>query len=71
MGLLRDFSKHYELPKYKNITMGTEYPTYTVNEYYQLQTTPFVAIYDRSGKMIKYFDKPVNINEIAAVVKKT
>jgi thioredoxin-related protein len=70
LNMLRDFNKRFELFKYKNIVMGTEYPSYLVNDYYQLQTTPFVAIYDRTGKMIKYFDKPVELKEITAVVKR-
>ena len=71
LNLLRNFSKTYALPKYKNIVMGTEFPMYTVNEYYNLQTTPFIAIYNRAGKMTKYFDKPATINDIATAVKKT
>ncbi|MGZ3754121.1 MAG: TlpA family protein disulfide reductase [Mucilaginibacter sp.] len=70
LNMLRDFSKRFDLPRYKNITMGTEYPTYLVNDYYQLQTTPFVAIYDRTGKMVKCFDKPTELKEIVAVVKR-
>ena len=68
--ILRDFSKRYNLVKYKNITMGTEYPSYKVNDYYDLQTTPFIAIYDRHGKMIKYFDKPTKISDVINTIKK-
>lgn len=69
MQILSDFSKRFNLPKYKNIIMGTEYPSYKVNDYYDLQTTPFIAIYNRSGQMIKYFDKPAKINEVITTVK--
>ncbi len=68
--LLKEFSRNYELPKYKNITMGTEYPTYNIQKYYQVTTTPFIAVYDRSGKMVKSFDKPPKINDLITAIKK-
>lgn len=70
LNMIKDFSKTYDLPKYKNITMGTEYPDYKVQRYYQVTGTPFVAIYDRNGKMVKYFDKPPKIADVVAAVKK-
>ncbi len=70
MKMIRTFSHDYELPKYKNITMGTEYPNYTVLKYYNVQTTPFIAIYDRKGKMVQYFYNPPKIEDLVAAVKK-
>jgi len=70
LNMIKDFSKTYDLPKYKNITMGTEYPDYKVQRYYQVGGTPFVAIYDHNGKMVKYFDKPPKIEDVVAAAKK-
>lgn len=50
--------------------MGTEFPKYNVQKYYQVGTTPFVAFYDRNGKMTEYFDKPPKIEDVLAAVKK-
>jgi len=70
MGMIRNFNRDFNLSKYKNITMGTEYPNYKVVKYYQVATTPFIAFYDRDGKMIKYFDKPAKIEDVVAAAKK-
>lgn len=70
LGMLKNFSRDYDLPKYKNITMGSEYPRLDVATYFHVLTTPFVAIYDKEGKMVQYFDKPPKIEDVAAAVKK-
>jgi len=69
--MLKTFNRDFDLLKYKNITMGTEYPNYKVVKYYQLATTPFIAFYDRNGKMTTYFDKPAKIEDVLAAAKKT
>jgi len=71
LNMIKNFSRDYALPKYKNITMGTEYPGLKVLNYYHVTTTPFIAVYDRKGKMVKYFDKPPKVDELIATVKKT
>jgi len=71
LNMIKNFSRDYNLPKYKNITMGTEYPDYKVQRYYHILTTPFIAVYDHTGKMIKYYDKPPKIEDLIAAVKKT
>jgi len=68
--MLKNFNRDFDLLKYKNITMGTEYPKYNVVKYYQLDTTPFIAFYDRTGKMTKYFNKPAKIEDVIAAAKK-
>jgi hypothetical protein len=68
--LLRDFKKDYNLAKYPNVTIGTEYPTYKVQQYYQIRTTPYIAIYDHNGKLVKAYEKVPAIDELMASVKK-
>jgi thioredoxin-related protein len=70
MKVLKNFNRDFDLSKYKNITMGTEYPNYTVMTYLHVQNTPFVALYDRNGKMVKYFDKQPKAEDIIAAAKK-
>jgi thiol-disulfide isomerase/thioredoxin len=70
LGMLKNFSRDYDLPKYKNITMGSEFPKLDVATYFHVLTTPFVAVYDKDGKMVQYFDKPPKVEEVAAAVKK-
>jgi|GEM_PF-381555 len=76
MGMIKNFNRDYNLPKYKNIVMGTEYPEYLaygfypVQKYYAVQTTPYIAIYNRKGKLSKAFTKEPKIEDLAAAVKK-
>ena len=70
LNMIKNFSRDYALPKYKNITMGTEYPGNKVLNYYHVSTTPFIAVYDAKGKMVKYFDKPPKVEDLIATVKK-
>lgn len=76
MGMIKNFNRDYELSKYKNIVMGTEYPEflalgfYPVQKYYGVQTTPYIAIYDRKGKLSKAFSKEPKIEDLVVAVKK-
>src|SRR5215469_10029356 len=51
--LLQDFYKTFDLKKYPNVTIGTEGHSYVVQRYYQVRMTPFIAIYDHKGKLVK------------------
>lgn len=64
------FYRDFALAKYRNIIVGTEGHTYTVQRYYQLLTTPYIAFYDKNQKLVKYFDKVPKIDELSAVAKK-
>jgi thioredoxin-related protein len=69
--LLKEFRRDFSLGSYPNWITGTEYPDYKLQRYFQVATTPFIAIYDRKGKLVKYFDKlPKDITDIVDVVKK-
>jgi len=69
--LLKEFRRDYSLSSYPNFTTGTEYPDYAVQRYYSIATTPYIAIYDRKGKLVKTFDKvPKNIVDLVDAVKK-
>lgn len=76
MGMIKNFNRDYELYKYKNIVMGTEYPEflalgfYPVQRYYAVQTTPYIAIYNRKGKLTKAFAKEPKIEDLVAAVNR-
>jgi thioredoxin-related protein len=70
--LLREFRRDFSLGSYPNFITGTEFPDYKLQRFYQVATTPFIAIYDRKGKLVKYFDKvPKEITDFVDAVKKT
>src|SRR3569833_2471520 len=68
--MIQDFYKTNNLKKYPNITVGTEGHSYTVQRYYQVRMTPFIAIYDHKGKLVKAYAKAPNVNELVAEAKK-
>ena len=70
LAMIRNFVRDFDLAKYHNIIVGTEARTYLVQRYYQVATTPYVAIYDKKGKLIRAFNKLPAIDTLAATVKK-
>jgi len=67
---IKDFYKDFDLKKYPNFTVGTEGYTYVVQRYYQVATTPYIAIYDKNHKLSKAYTKPPKIEELVAAVRK-
>ena len=68
--MIQNFRRDFNLAKYPNITVGTEGHSYIVQRYYQVSTTPYIAIYGRNGKLVKGFSKAPSIDELIATVKK-
>jgi thioredoxin-related protein len=64
------FQRDYNLTKYHNITIGTEGYTYVVQKYYHIQNTPFIAIYDKNGKLSQAYDKVPKIPVLMSAIKK-
>ncbi|TWJ02272.1 thioredoxin-like protein [Mucilaginibacter frigoritolerans] len=64
------FYRDFDLKKYPNFTVGTEGYTYVVQRFYQVRTTPYIALYDKNHKLVKYFDKAPKADEIADAAKK-
>ncbi|HAL81298.1 MAG TPA: hypothetical protein DCO83_02915 [Mucilaginibacter sp.] len=64
------FYRDFDLKKYPNFIVGTEYPTYKVQQYYQVRTTPYIALYNKNGKLVKTYEKVPNVDTLLAEVKK-
>jgi thiol-disulfide isomerase/thioredoxin len=68
--MVKTFQNDYGLTAWPNFILGTEGYSYTVQRYYHLQHTPYIAIYDHSGKLVKAYEKAPEIKELLATVKK-
>jgi thioredoxin-related protein len=68
--MIKNFIRDFGLAKYPNITVGTEGHTYVVQQYYQVKTTPYIAIYDHKGKLVQAFDKVPSMEELIIAIKK-
>ena len=64
------FKRDFDLAKYHNITIGTEGYTYVVQRYYNVKTTPYIAIYDKTGKLFQAYDKVPKIPVLMETIKK-
>jgi protein-disulfide isomerase len=69
--MLKEFYRDYNFAAYPNIMMGTEYPDYKLQRYYNVSTTPYVAVYDHNGKLVKAFPKAPSMADLEAAVKKS
>ena len=67
---IQTFYRDFDLAKWPNWTVGTEGYTYVVQKYYQVKTTPYIALYDKKGKLAKTYEKAPKVEELAAEVKK-
>jgi len=63
------FYKDFGLSKYPNITVGTEGHTYGLLNFYHVTTTPYIAIYSKTGQLVKVFDKVPKLEDIVAALK--
>ena len=68
--MLKNFYRDFGLAKFPNITVGTEAHTYLVQRYYQVRTTPYIAIYNKKGTLVRAYDKVPAIDNLVAAVKK-
>lgn len=64
------FEKKYQTNQYPNIKVGTEGTSYVLRNHYRLDETPFVAVYDRKGKLAFSYKHEPPANEILARFKK-
>ncbi|WP_342646799.1 protein disulfide isomerase family protein [Mucilaginibacter sp. CSA2-8R] len=68
--MIKGFYKDFGISAYPNITVGTEGNSYKVLQYYNVKTTPYIAIYNHQHKLLKAYEKAPKIEDLAAIVKK-
>lgn len=69
MDMVRDFEKKYKLATYPNIKIGTEGTSYLVQKYYQIRSFPYIAMYDKTGKLVKIYEGEQPYAEIFKTLK--
>jgi thioredoxin-related protein len=60
---MKEFYTRYDLKRFKNITMGRDI-TYMLPPFYGVRTLPFLAFYDKSGKLIDAFEGSLPIEKV-------
>lgn len=61
---LDPFVRNFNLSKYPNIQLGTEGYAFIVRKYYNIINFPFLVLYDKNGKLVKYYRTPPGIDEL-------
>jgi cytochrome oxidase Cu insertion factor (SCO1/SenC/PrrC family) len=65
---VKNFYDHYLLRRFPNITMGID-PVRLLVNFYKVDYTPFSALYDKKGRLIKAFKDAPKIEEIVRLAK--
>jgi len=55
---IKDFAIKYKLAEYSNFKFGRD-PKYAIPSFYKVKFTPFMAIYNKSGKLVQTFEQAV------------
>ena len=63
---VKAFDDAYKLSNHQNIKIGSEGYTFVVQKYYNIQHFPFVAEFDKYGKLKKIIDWNLKSEEIAS-----
>lgn len=64
---IKEFSDKYKLDDFKNIKVGRD-TSYFLPSFYRVKFTPFIAVYDRGGKLLKTFAQGAKIEELKALM---
>ena len=63
---IKKFDDLYKLSSQPNIKIGSEGYTFVVQKYYGIQRFPFVAEYNKGGKLVKVISSQLKPEEMAA-----
>lgn len=66
---IKEFADKYELSHFSNVVLGRD-PNYKIPVFYRIQSTPFIAVYDKNGKFLKAFDGGTSPATVAKLIKK-
>jgi thioredoxin-related protein len=66
--LMKEFSEKYKLNEYDNIKVGQDFQ-YLLPSFYRLHSLPYLAMYDKKGKLISTFEGTMKMEDLIAVFK--
>lgn len=65
---VRDFDRQYHLSGYPEVKIGSEGYTFLVQKYYQIEHFPFVACFNREGKLVRILNPGLEPAAMAALL---
>jgi thioredoxin-related protein len=66
--LIRAFYKKYNLQLFENIAIGLDVQT-VLAPFYMIHNLPYMAMYDKKGKLITVFEGTMKINDLIKIFK--
>jgi thiol-disulfide isomerase/thioredoxin len=63
------FEKQFQTFKYPNIKVGMEVPVFFFRKYYQLEHTPFTALFDKNKKLIVSYKEYTPLDDLIKKLK--
>ncbi len=64
------FERKYKTAEYKNIIVGVEQPIFFLKNLYQLQSTPFTALFNKKGTLVYSYKKETPVKDLIMRLKK-
>lgn len=65
---IKDFSIKYKLAQYSNFKFGRD-PKYAIPSFYKVKFTPFMAVYDKRGKLVQTFEQGTDPETLSKIIK--
>lgn len=65
---MANFAEHYKISRFPSIKIGTD-PSKMVTQFYEVKFTPFSALYDKKGQLVKVYDKGIDFPELINLIK--
>ncbi len=65
---MKEFEKKFNLSAYKNFHVGRDV-RYFFGPYFQLKSTPFIALYNDQHKLLTFWDGGAPVDKILSVIK--
>ncbi|CAA9512632.1 MAG: hypothetical protein AVDCRST_MAG96-2536 [uncultured Segetibacter sp.] len=63
-----NFAQHYKINRFPQIKIGTD-PARYVTTFYDVKFTPFSAFYNEKGRLVKAYEKGIDMEELVSLVK--
>ncbi|MEO8413895.1 MAG: redoxin domain-containing protein [Ginsengibacter sp.] len=58
------FEKEYQTSRYSNIIVGTEIPVFFFRAYFNIDNTPFTALFDKKRKLVISYKKETPVEDL-------
>lgn len=65
---MANFAEHYKLKRFPAIKIGAD-TSRLVTRFYDVKFTPFSALYDKKGMLVKVYEKGIDMEELVSLVK--